>query len=166
MNCKLSAPQPLSSQHQLDGFACGETILDEWLKRRALSNQLSGASRTFVVVDEENRVRGFYAMAAGAVAHQAATGSIRRNMPDPVPVLVLGRLAVDRSMQGNKLGAAMLQDAVGRAIAVAQNTGVAALLVHALNPRAKAFYTHYGFQPSPQDPMTMLLRLKAATSVV
>lgn len=161
MSLTLSAPQSLTASHLLNDFECGEQVLDDWLKRRSLSNQLSGASRTFVVVDQESRVRGFYAMAAGAVAHQLATSSLRRNMPDPIPVLVLGRLAVDRRAQGIKLGAAMLQDAVNRAIAVSQNTGVGALLVHALHERAKQFYLHYGFQVSPQHPMTLMLRLNS-----
>jgi GNAT superfamily N-acetyltransferase len=145
----------------LGDFECGEPALDEWLKRRALNNHLSGASRTFVVVDDEQRVRGFYALAAGAVVHQMATPSVRRNMPDPIPVMVLGRLAVDRRSQGMQLGAALLQDAVHRAIAVSQNTGVRALLVHALHEQAKAFYKHYGFQESPTHPMTLMLRLNS-----
>ena len=161
MSLVLSAPQPLAAIHLLNDFECGERVLDEWLKRRAMSNQLTGASRTFVVVDEENRVRGFYALAAGAVSHQLATSSVRRNMPDPVPVMVLGRLAVDRRVQGNKLGAAMLQDAVNRAIAVSQNAGVRALLVHALHEKARQFYEHYGFQESPQHPMTLMLCLSS-----
>src|SRR5574340_952491 len=149
MSLKLSAPQPLTATHLLNDFECGEHALDDWLKRRAMHNQLSGASRTFVVVDEENRVRGFYAMAAGAVSHQLATSAVRRNMPDPVPIMVLGRLAVDRRAQGIKLGAALLQDAVNRAVAVSQNAGVRALLVHAIHDRARGFYEHYGFQASP-----------------
>lgn len=159
MKLKLSAPQPLAATHVTGDFECGEPSLDEWLKRRAMTNQLTGASRTFVVVDAQHRVRGFYAMAAGAVSHQLATSPVRRNMPDPVPVMVLGRLAVDAQAQGIKLGAAMLQDAVNRAITVSQNTGVRALLVHALHQRAKQFYEHYGFQESPQHPMTLMLRL-------
>lgn len=162
MSLKLSAPQPLAATHLLNDFECGEYVLDNWLKRRALNNQLNGASRTFVVVDEENRVRGFYAMAAGAVSHQLASSAVRRNMPDPVPVMVLGRLAVDRRAQGIKLGAAMLRDALNRAIAVSRNTGVRALLVHALHEHAKQFYAHYGFQESPQHPMTLMLLLNTA----
>lgn len=83
----LSAPQPLVAAHQLADFECGEPALDAWLKRRAMNNQLSGASRSFVVLDQENQVRGFYTLAAGAVAHQAATRSVRHNMPDPVSVI-------------------------------------------------------------------------------
>lgn len=160
MSLQLRAPAPLASTHHtLSDFSCGEASLDEWLKRRALANQLSGASRTFVVTDDECRVYGYYAMAAGAVSHQAATSSVRRNMPDPVPVMVLARLAVDHRAQGIQLGAALLQDAVARAVGVAQNAGVRALLVHALHDRAKQFYEHHGFQASPLHPMTLMLRL-------
>jgi GNAT superfamily N-acetyltransferase len=161
MSLEPGAPQPLSPAHRLDEFACGEASLDDWLKRRALSNQLSGASRSFVVTDQDGRVIGYYALAAGAVSHQLATSGVRRNMPDPVPVMVLARLAVDRRAQGIRLGAALLQDAVQRTVAVAQNAGVRALLVHALHDRAKRFYEHYGFQESPQHPMTLMLRLNA-----
>lgn len=165
MSLALSAPQPLAAAHLLDEFACGEISLDEWLKRRALANQMSGASRTFVVTDQTGRVYGYYAMAAGAVSHQTATSSVRRNMPDPVPVMVLARLAIDHRAQGIKLGAALLQDAVHRAVAVSQNAGVRALLVHALHDRAKQFYEHYGFQESPQHPMTLMLRLNTGQSL-
>jgi GNAT superfamily N-acetyltransferase len=161
MSLRLSAPQPLVGTHRIDEFECGESTLDEWLKRRALANQLSGASRTFVVVDEQSRVYGYYAMAAGAVSHQMATSGVRRNMPDPVPVMVLARLAVDHRAQNIKLGSALLQDAVKRAVAVSHNAGVRALLVHALNDRARQFYEHYGFQASPQHPLTLMLRLSS-----
>jgi len=158
---RLSPPEPLAASHRLDGFECGEAVLDDWLKRRALANQSSGASRTFVVIDQDGRVCGYYAMAAGAVSHQLATSGVRRNMPDPVPVMVLARLAVDRRTQGQHLGASLLQDAVNRAVAVSQNAGVRALLVHALDEKAKQFYEHYGFQPSPTHPMTLMLRLSS-----
>ena len=158
---KLLAPQPLTADHQLNTFNCGETSLDEWLKRRALLNQSNGASRTFVVVDESQLVMGYYALAAGAVHHQDATRSIRQNMPDPIPVMVLARLAVDIRTQGMQLGAGLLRDAVDRSLAVAKNTGVRALLVHALHERAKQFYLYFGFQASPVHSLTLMLRLKA-----
>lgn len=158
---KLHAPQPLTADHQLNTFNCGETSLDEWLKRRALLNQSNEASRTFVVVDESQLVMGYYALAAGAVHHQDATRSIRQNMPDPIPVMVLARLAVDIRTQGMQLGAGLLRDAVDRSLAVAKNTGVRALLVHALHERAKEFYLYFGFQASPVHPLTLMLRLKA-----
>ena len=161
MSRHLLPPEPLTAAHTLAEFACGEGSLDDWLKRRALANHLSGASRSFVVADSTGGVFGYYAMVAGAVAHAQASSSVRRNMPDPVPVMVLARLAVDQRAQGIKLGAALLQDAVNRATAVALNVGVRALLVHALNEPAKEFYTHYGFQPSPTHSMTLMLRLNA-----
>ena len=155
----LHAPESLSPDHQINSFACGEAVLDEWLRRRALSNQISGASRTFVVATSQKEVMGYYALAAGAVAHQDATRSTRQNMPDPVPVMVLARLAVDARAQGMKLGAAMLQDALQRCVLVSQNTAVRAMLVHALNDRARQFYEYYGFKASPTHPMTLMLRL-------
>ena len=111
------------------------------------------------MADADLRVSGYYAMAAGAVSHQAATSAVRRNMPDPVPVMVLARLAVDHRAQGRQLGRALLQDAVNRAITVSQHTGVRAILVHALHDRARQFYEHYGFQASSLHPMTLMLRL-------
>jgi GNAT superfamily N-acetyltransferase len=159
MSLVLGAPQPLTVSHVLDAFDSGEGSLDDWLRRRALTNQASGASRTFVVTDAASHVFGYYAMAAGAVAHEHATSNVKRNMPDPVPVMILARLAVDRRAQGMQVGGALLQDAVQRALAVSQNAGVRALLVHALHERAKRFYEHYGFQESPQHPMTLMLRL-------
>jgi GNAT superfamily N-acetyltransferase len=156
---QLAAPEPLSTRHRIDAFDCGEPALDEWLRKRALGNQSSGASRTFVVADAAGRVMGYYALAAGAVAHETATSAVRRNMPDPVPVLVLGRLAVDRQAQGMKLGAALLKDAVKRAIGVSADAGIRALLVHALSEQARQFYLHYGFQASTLHPMTLMMRL-------
>mgnify|MGYP000851128167 FL=1 len=164
LNLALRPPEPLTAAHRLDDFECGEAELDEWLKRRALANQASGATRTFVVTDQNARVHAYYAMAAGAVSHELATTRVRRNMPDPVPVMVLARLAVHLDMQGQDLGPALLQDAVNRAIAVAENAGVRALLVHALHERAKQFYEHFGFQPSPLHSMTLMLRLSSVVS--
>ncbi len=162
MSLQLKGPEPLAMAHQLAGFKCGEAVLDDWLKRRAMANQLSGASRTFVVANPSGQVFGYYALAAGAVAHGQATSAVRRNMPDPVPVMVLARLAVDQQAQGIKLGASLLLDAVNRAIAVSHNAGVRALLVHAIHEQAKLFYEHYGFQASPIHPMTLMLRLGGA----
>lgn len=156
---QLAAPEPLSIGHRIEAFDCGEPVLDDWLRKRALGNQSSGASRTFVVANASGRVMGYYALAAGAVAHETATSAVRRNMPDPVPVLVLGRLAVDRQAQGIKLGASLLQDAVKRAIGVSADAGIRALLVHALSEPAKQFYLHYGFQASTLHPMTLMMRL-------
>jgi GNAT superfamily N-acetyltransferase len=154
-----SPPRKPSIRHQ--AYPVLSPSKDPAEQRRALVNQTSWASRTFVVTDDAAKVVGYYALAAGAVSHDQATSKVRRNMPDPVPVLVLGRLAVDRSAQGMSLGSALLQDAVKRAAAVTENASVRALLVHALHDRAKAFYEGYGFQHSPTHPLTLLLRLQA-----
>ena len=166
MTLLLDAPQPLAAHHTLTEFDCGLAALNTWLQRRAMANQSSGASRTFVVADPEHRVFGYYAIAAGAVSHAEATTSTRRNMPDPVPVMVLARLAVDVRTQGLKLGAGLLQDAVRRVLVVSENAGVRALLVHAIDESAKQFYEHYGFQVSPLHPMTLMLRLAKSSRLL
>ncbi len=120
MTLELGPPEPLLAEHRVADFECGETVLDDWLVRRAKANQLSGASRTFVVVDRDHRVWGCCALAPGAVSHRTATGGVRRNMPDPVPVMVLVRLPVNRRAKGLELGAALLQDAVQRAVTVSR----------------------------------------------
>jgi len=155
----MQAPEPLAQIHDLSTFDCGEPVLNEWLKRRAFANQVTGASRTFVVMGERNQVLAYYALAAGAVAHAGAVGSVRRNMPDPIPVMVLGRLAVDRSCQGKQLGSALLKDAFLRTVSVSENVGIRALLVHAINDAARQFYLQRGFQASPANPYTLMIRL-------
>ena len=158
MTAPLSPPEPLDARHVLDGFTCGAPTLDEWLVRKALANQVSGASRTFAVCRDRSVV-GFYALAAGSVDQRAAPGKLRRNMPDPVPVIVLGRLAVAESEQGSGLGRALLRDALLRCRAAAGQIGVAGILVHALDDRAKAFYMTAGFIESRIEPLVLLARL-------
>lgn len=155
----ITAPELLTAEHRTEQFSCGEAVLDLWLKKNALKNQQNHASRTFVIANEHKHVLGFYALSAGSVTHQSASGQFRRNMPDPIPVIVLGRLAIDQTVQGQHLGAALLKDAVLRAKQVAQQIGVKALLVHALNEQAKTFYLQYGFVQSPIDELVLLLKL-------
>ena len=159
----LSSPVLLSTEHQLDDFTCGVDSLDDWLKRRAYPNQISRASRTYVVA-EGNRVLGYYCLASGALALNDAPAPVRRNMPDPVPIAVLGRLAVDKSCQGRGVGVSLLQDAVLRTIQASDILGIRGLLVHALSVDAKAFYEHLGFVASPAQPMTLILSLKRKDS--
>lgn len=156
----LHAPALLRPEHDLSAFDCGEPVMNDWLKRRALGNQSSGASRTFVVADEIQVVRGYYALAAGAVDHATAVSTIRRNMPNPVPVMVLGRLAVDRSYHGKGLGADLLQNALLRTSRLAQEIGIRALIAHALHNQARAFYLHHGFSESAIDPLLLMLRIR------
>lgn len=151
----LSAPCLLSAEHDLSAFDCGEPTLNEWLRRRAPQNQASGASRTFVCC-EGNAVVGYYALAASAIAPAAAPGRFRRNMPDPIPVVVLARLAVAASHHGQGLGRALFQDAARRALYAADAIGVRGLIVHALSDAARAFYLQLGLEPSPLDAMTLM----------
>lgn len=157
----LSAPAALEPHHELEEFASGVEPLDTWLKERARANQASGASRTYVTC-ADNRVVGYYSLAAGSVLHHIATGRVRRNMPNPVPVALLGRLAIDRGWQGRGLGAALLQDAVLRVIGAAETIGVRAILVHAISEEATAFYKHWGMRPSPVEPMTLMITIEEA----
>jgi GNAT superfamily N-acetyltransferase len=151
----LQAPEPLTADHALGGFDSGVLSLDDWLRHRALQNQASGASRTFVVCDA-NKVVAYYALAASAVAPGAAPGRFRRNMPDPIPVVVLARLAIAGDHQGHGLGRALFQDAANRVIHAAATIGIRGLLVHAISEEAKAFYIRLGLDPSPLDPMTLM----------
>lgn len=151
----IRPPEPLTAEHGLGAFDSGVVSLDDWLRRRALPNQVSGASRTFVVVDA-GQVVAYYALAASAVAPDAAPGRFKRNMPDPIPVVVLGRLAIALSHQGHGLGRALFQDAAHRVIHAADAIGIRGLLVHAISDEAKAFYLRLGLAPSPLEPMTMM----------
>lgn len=155
----LGAPTLLTDQHDLELFQSGTESLDHWLKRRARSNQVSGASRTYVVTDG-TRVVGYYCLSSGALDVASAPGALRRNMPDPIPMAILGRLAVDVNWQGKGLGAALLHDAVLRTGQAASILGIRGMLVHAISDDAKAFYEHYGFIASPANPMTLVLSLR------
>lgn len=155
---ELSPPAPLAPDHELDAFDSGVEPLDDWLKRHARHNERDGGSRTFVTCAGQ-RVVGYYSMAAGSVMAAAAIGRVRRNMPDPVPAALLGRLAIDRAWQARGLGSDLLRDAVLRAFAAGESIGVRAVLVHAISPEAKVFYEKHGFRPSPIDPMTLMITL-------
>jgi GNAT superfamily N-acetyltransferase len=154
----LSAPEPLAEHHQLADFVCDEASLERWLKQRALSNEYKGASRTFVVCSEA-RVVGYYCLSAGSVLHESVPGSLKRNMPEPIPVILVGRLAVHSRWQGNGIGSGLLKDAVLRAVNVSKEIGARALLCHAISQSAKHFYEHYDFVESPIDAMMMMLDL-------
>lgn len=161
----LSPPTPLDETHDVSLFDCGEPTLNDWLARRALGNQASGASRTFVVC-RAGFVVGYYALAAGAVASTVAPGRIRRNMPDPIPMAVLGRLAVDRGLHGQGVGRALLRDAVLRTVQVSAAIAVRGILVQALNEDAARFYRACGFVPSPGDPMLLMATLSDVTAAL
>jgi GNAT superfamily N-acetyltransferase len=159
----LKRPSPLSGTHDCTRFDSGSPQLDSWLRERALRNQDAGASRTYVAC-EGARVVAFYSLAYGAVTHSEAPGRIRRNMPDPIPVMVLGRLAVDREFQGRGLGKALLQDAILRTLQAAEIAGIRAILVHAKDENAQRFYERFGFLASPANPRTLALPLRDAAA--
>jgi GNAT superfamily N-acetyltransferase len=160
---KLRPPEKLNSSHQIEHFDSGHSQLDEWLNRRALKNELEGASRTYVLCADE-AVVAYYCLATGAVAQTIATGRIRRNMPDPIPVMVIGRLAVDFHWQGKGLGKALLRDAILRTLQAAEIAGIRAILVHAISQEAKQFYEKCGFTASPVDPMTLMVKVNDAST--
>jgi len=151
-----SAPEPLSANHDFKDFNSGVAPLDDWLKNRAIQNESTGASRTFVVC-AGGRVIGYYSLAAASVIHRIATTKVRRNMPDPVPAAVVGRLAVDNAWQGRKLGIGLLQNAMLRVVGAADMIGIRVILVHAISDQAKSFYERYGFRASPVEPMTLMM---------
>ena len=134
-------PEPLTEAHDLGDFSCGEASLDDWLKRRARANQASGASRTYVVC-EDNRVVGYYAVA------------------------VLARLAVDRECQGQGIGRALFRDAARRVTQAADAIGIRGIVVHAISEEAKGFYLALGFDPSPREPMTLMVTLADVRAVL
>ena len=157
----LAPPQPIRAAHDLSRFDSGRPVLDDWLRERAAKNESLGASRTYVVCDGA-LVVGYYCLASGSVERMRSPGKLRRNMPDPIPVIMLGRLAVDRTWQGAGLGSALLKDAILRTLKAANIVGMRALLVNALDERAAQFYRHNGFLESPFDPLVLMLPLKTA----
>jgi GNAT superfamily N-acetyltransferase len=154
----LLPPEPLADHHDLGDFRSGEASLDDWLKRRARANQASGASRTYVVC-EEKRVIGYYALASGVVTMGSAPGRFRRNMPNPIPVAVLARLAVAHDWQGRGIGRALFRDAARRVAHAADAIGIRGIVVHAISEEAKKFYLALGFDASPSEPMTLMVTL-------
>jgi GNAT superfamily N-acetyltransferase len=154
----LSAPEPIQEHHRIDAFDCGVPILDDWLKRRARANQAGGASRTYVVSDDDKAV-AYYALASGAIEIANATSRIRRNMPDPIPIAVLGRLAIALNYQGRGLGRALVRDAFHRISQAADIIGIRGIVVHAISPEAKKFYLAVGFEMSSLQSMTLMVTL-------
>ncbi|TLJ04695.1 GNAT family N-acetyltransferase [Escherichia sp. E4385] len=155
----IQAPEPLQAKHQFTSFCSGVETMDNWLKQRALKNQLAGASRTFVGCDTLSNVLAYYSLASSAVEMHVATGRFRRNMPEPIPVVVLGRLAIDKSLQGQGIGRAMVRDAGLRVLQAAEVIGIRGMLVHALSDQAREFYLRVGFEPSPVDSMILMATL-------
>jgi GNAT superfamily N-acetyltransferase len=161
----FAAPTPLTSDHELKNFDCGEFSLNEWLKKRAFKNHGAGVSRCFVLCVGAT-VIGYYSLSAGVISQEAAPKAMRRNMPNPLPVLLLGRLAIDNRYHNQGIGQALLRDAMLRAVNVAGDAGVIAILVHALSEQAKRFYLSRGFVESPLRSMTLLMTIKTVRSIL
>jgi GNAT superfamily N-acetyltransferase len=156
---KLSAPVPLTAEHDLSHFDCGEPALNEWLRHRALKNE-SRFSRTYVVCDGK-RVVAYYCVSAGSVERAAAPGKMRRNAPDAIPVSAIGRLAVGRDYAGKGLGADLLADALRRIAIASQSIGIGAVLVHAKDEAAKRFYLRCAeFMEYPADSRILFLPIE------
>lgn len=162
---RITPPERLNTDHDLTQFNCGEPSLDHWLRSRALQNEKTGASRTYVVC-AGGRVVGYYALAAGAVAHTETATRIKRNMPDPVPVILIGRLAIDSRYQGRGIGTDLLRDAVLRTLRAAEIAGIRAILVNAISASATRFYERHGFISSPVHPQTLMITVAEAARIL
>jgi GNAT superfamily N-acetyltransferase len=149
----------LAEHHELEAFDSGETLLDDWLKRRARANLATGASRVFVVC-EESRVAGYYSLSSSCVTNAIAPGRFRRNMPDPIPAVLLGRLAIDKAWQGQGIGRALFRDAAMRVSHAAEAIGVRGIIVHAISENARKFYLALGFTECPGERMTLVASLQ------
>jgi GNAT superfamily N-acetyltransferase len=162
MSIRFGDPEPLGAGHTLDGFDCGVESLNLWLTEHARGAVAGGSARVFVTVDaEQQRVCGYYALAAAAIAHEEATERARKGQPrHPIPAVLLARLAVDASVQRLGIGAWLLQDAMRRALSASEAVGMRVLLVHALDDTARSFYERWGFQPSPTDPLNLQMLFK------
>lgn len=161
---RFAEPRVISESHDLSLFDCGEPALDDWLRERALENLRLGASRTYVSCEAgSKRVVGFYALSMGGILGSETTGAMRRNMPRVIPAAILGRLAVNRAMQGAGLGGALLRDATFRVLRAASEVSARLLLVHALSPAAESFYARYGFTRLPGEAPTLALDLVKLT---
>ena len=157
----INPPGPINQHHNLDSFCCGIASLDGWLKNKARRNESIRASRTYVLCNDKDEVIGYYALATGSVAPEQVPRRVKRNMPNPIPVMVLGRLAVDQHYQGQGLGDALLRDAILRILQAAEIAGIKAIIVHAISEQAKEYYAARSFIASPSNPMTTILPLES-----
>ncbi|MBK5145608.1 GNAT family N-acetyltransferase [Budviciaceae bacterium BWR-B9] len=160
MEIIITAPELLTETHDLQQFDCGNEVLSDWLRRRAIKNQLMNASRTFVIcMAGTKRVVGYYAIATGSVSHVNLGRSLRQNMPDPIPVVLLGRLAIDVCVQGHRFGVWLLNEAVNRVSNLAGQVGIKAIMVHAIDDQARMFYEYFGFVQSPIAPNMLFYKV-------
>ena len=163
---KPNAPKPLGARHDVSQFDSGIDSLNTWLQRRARLNEAKGGARTYVVCDG-NRVIAFYSLAASSVERRRVSSRVGRNMPEPIPVILLGQRAVDENYQGRGLGSDLLIDAGKRALVAADVIGARAIVVQAFNEEAKTFYEQFGFLPfSDRESLMLLLRISELRAVL
>lgn len=156
----FSPPRPLRPDDDITHFDCGRRELNDWLVRRALRSERERDARTYVSCESSSgRVAGFYSLSAFSVVRSTVPGALSRNAPDPIPAVLLGRLAVDQQFQGARLGTSLLHDAVRIATTAAERIGLRAIIVDALDDRAAAFYACFGFRPFPSQPLRLFHRL-------
>ncbi|QOL26721.1 GNAT family N-acetyltransferase [Thalassotalea sp. LPB0316] len=156
---EITAPHLLEDKHNLRGFCCGKQALDSWLYNNALKNHQRNNSKVYVVTNGNHDVIGYYAVAMGSVQRNSALSSLKRNSPDPIPMVVLARLAVDQNYKGLGIGAGLLKDCMLRSVQAMDVIGGAGVLVHAIDEEAKQFYKKFGFSESPIDPMVLMARI-------
>lgn len=161
----LSAPVPLADHHELDEFNCSETSLNDWLKTRSRENAKTGASRVFVCCDGA-KVLAYYSISASSVLHSEVPGKVKRNMPTPIPVVLLGRLAVDVSLEGKGVGQSLFKDAAHRINQAADQIGIAAITVHPISEKAREFWLKRGFVDCPGEKTMMVVTMKDIRAVI
>lgn len=158
-----SPPTPITADHRLEGFSCGKPPLDDWLRSHALDNE-GKASRSYVVTartgEDAGSVVAYYTLAVGSVTREEVPRKLRHGLPNPVPVMVLGRLAVDERHNGRGIGPGLLREAMQRTLQTAEIAGVRALIVHATDDDAVGFYSKYGFRIFPAGTRTLFLPIE------
>ncbi|SDT07224.1 GNAT family N-acetyltransferase [Microterricola viridarii] len=163
----FARPRAIQPGDDYSSFDCGELTLDEWVRTRALKNEKTGASRTFVSIEAASgRVAGYYCLSASSLGHEEATSSLRRNMPSPIPVILIGRLAVDAEFRGLGLGVSLLQDAILKGIEASRIVGARALVVHAISASAEQFYLKFGFTLVPDSARVMFVTVADAEATI
>lgn len=155
----LSAPEPLTGEHNVSQFSCGKESMDHWLKHITLRSHAAGGAKKYVTTDN-GRVVGYYSLSAGSVSRKETSGHFRRNLPEPIPVELLGRLAVDEQYQKQGVARGLMRDAAYRVMEAAETVGVRGILVHALDADAKSFYEALGFESSPLDTHTLVITIQ------